>query len=114
MECDVRIWLPAGIEICALQRVLYETFQTQFHIIFTGIEVGGRSLMTKFTDLHRMAPATFYNEGYESDCDSTPSQPTVHKQSSSSISTSSLSIAPWWNRSTFANSNEVPIESTQF
>ena len=31
--------------------MLYETFQTQFHNIFTGIEVRGRSLMTEFTDL---------------------------------------------------------------
>ena len=71
---------------------------------------------TEFTDLnHRMAPAAFYNEGYESIRDSTPSQLIVYEQSSStSSSSSSLSIAPRWNRSTFANSDEVPIESTQF
>ena len=41
-----------------------------------------------------------------------PSQLTVHKQSSTSVF--SLSIALRWNHSTFANSNEVPIESTRF
>ena len=37
--------------LCTATCVLYETFQTQFHNIFTGIEVRGRSLMTEFTDL---------------------------------------------------------------
>ena len=37
--------------LCTATCVLYETFQTQFHNTFTGIEVGGRSLMTEFTDL---------------------------------------------------------------
>ena len=37
--------------LCTATCVLYETFQTQFHNTFTGIEVGGRSLTTEFTDL---------------------------------------------------------------
>ena len=45
------IWLPAGIEICALQHVCFMRPFRQFHNIFTGIEVRGRSLMTEFTDL---------------------------------------------------------------
>ena len=45
------IWLPAGIEICALQHVCFLRPFRQFHNIFTGIEVRGRSLMTEFTDL---------------------------------------------------------------
>ena len=68
--------------LCTATCVLYETFQTQFHNIFTGIEVGGRSLMTE-------------------------SQLTVHKQSSTSAF--SLSIALRWNHSTFANSMRYPL-----
>ena len=42
---------PLVFEICALQTcTLHETFQTQLHITFTGIERRGRSPMTGFTD----------------------------------------------------------------
>nr|KAG5713679.1 hypothetical protein BaRGS_024727 [Batillaria attramentaria] len=58
---------------------------------------------------HRLTPAAFYNEGYESirDSISMPSQLIVREQDSSSSSASSLSIAPRWNRCTFANSDEL-------
>ncbi|KAL8565044.1 hypothetical protein ACOMHN_003420 [Nucella lapillus] len=63
-----------------------------------------------------MAPAAFYNEGYESvrDSISTPSQLIVREQSSSTSSSSTLSMAPRWNRSTFANSDEDEMDACWF
>jgi hypothetical protein len=61
---------------------------------------------------YRLAARGFYNEGYETVRDRQPSQLMVQEQSSSTSSSSSFSMAPRWNRSTFANSDEVHTEST--
>ena len=78
--------------LCTATCVLYETFQTVSQYFYRHRRQRKKSHDRIYWSHHSMAP---------------PSQLTVHKQSSTSAF--SLSIAPRWNHSTFANSMRYPL-----
>lgn len=99
--------MPAVKEMAATKTVLLFNLRNKVH--------DKKSQDCIYRTGNSMTSAAFCNEGYESlhEANNLPSQLIIHEQDSSSSSASSLSIAPRWNRSTFANSDEVPVESTR-